>query len=426
MSMSLATIRRFAAISVGGAVAIACTPLALLRAQEEPRRIEYSIDDIVQMLIAQMSHSRVLARAKEGCRSFTFPMSDSAQAAVTAVGGDEVLISALSAVRECEKPKPAERTPINAAGTKEPPGVTYAPFTTLSGLKTRVASLSLSRDGGTIVGTDSGQLLAWDTRSGNRKSAVRIDTGYNWKGITFGDDHLTADGRLLVARVYGRVALIELETMINTPLSPMGYVSSVVLTSDGKTIVVDKYDEGIALVDVATRTVRLSIDAPRGGVLHRTRSVSTVIANDDASFVASEHFGEEGIRVWDGRRGDQVSRIDRYLGYGGKQFTPNGREIVAYGAIYSAATGKQQRTLSFAPEAITPDGLSGIVLSGGKLELRSIATGKVLSSTPLFPSTEKVTRHSLVLTPDRNVVVAILTSGSSDIRVWRVALPPLR
>jgi RNA polymerase sigma factor (sigma-70 family) len=341
------------------------------------------------------------------------------------------------------------------------------------------ASIAFSPDGKQIVTGSLSDVSVWDTGSGKEVSRLSRERDSGWAG---GAALLTADGRAILTherndqerfiRLRDRVTLKEIRKFAPDSvgfrcLTPdgkraigwshgdghykvevwdvtqgarirawdahKGYIWTMVLARDGKTLATGGADKVIRLWDVETGQLRRELDHPD--------VVSKLALSPDGKIVASltmhgvthgdvtSYQWEKRIRIWDVQSGKETRQLrmedtgDKHgypEGFSDVVFSPDGTRLATAGLdglvrLWDAATGNEQRRfltgrvgaqqLAFAADGQT------LAVAGTTIRLIDVPTGK--EKLPQFGRLARI--YSIAVAPDGH---SIATSGGDHIQLW--------
>jgi RNA polymerase sigma factor (sigma-70 family) len=280
-----------------------------------------------------------------------------------------------------------------------------------------IHALAISADGKMLASGSWGQVCFWDVASGQRLSTMKVNNDSVMQML------LTPDGNTLALRGQNNVIYLW-DRVGNKKLHELkghtGHVSSISLSSDGKTLVSGSWkDPYIRLWDVATGKEKLQFKA-------YDRDVVNVAFRPDGKVIASTGNGG-GLRLWEPTTGkklhDQTATVHLPMQL---VYSPDGKLLAGSdGAghlhIYDGSTGKHLRQFDAAPRTMagltfSPDGKTIATFWGGAntFDLWDVAGGKLLHP-------DAGHRHwitSLAFSADGQRVFSAAGISDYALRVW--------
>ncbi|WP_406488118.1 helix-turn-helix domain-containing protein [Streptomyces phaeochromogenes] len=295
-------------------------------------------------------------------------------------------------------------------------------------------AVAFGPDGRTVAAVSNGRVRAWDVATGRTRTAH--DSQGEGEAAVFSPDGRTyAD-----VRTDGSVQLRETATGIVRRTirdGPIGW-NKVVFAPDGRTLAIPVRGDTVRLwntasgtaqatvaaghhgrgamkvalsadgrtlitgnLDPTVRVHRLGADLPQTTLQGRaSTSVDDMAFSSDGRTVATVHQGPPGrgaVRLWDVRTGDHAATLalDTGLALRGKQLP---FPVWRLGAVGFSPTGR-----ALAVRAIK---------NGGVIEVRDVATGRLLKSRALGSS-------RAALSPDGTRLA--IAGGKGSVRIWHLS-----
>ena len=281
-----------------------------------------------------------------------------------------------------------------------------------------LSSMAFSPDG-TLIALGSGEyskpeglVLLYDVSTG--RNVATLDGYGRVSSIVFSSDSKT----LIVGSRDGTVRLWDVATRTNTATFEHGkHLTSVALSPDRSTLAVSLgyfYENGIVeLWDVATRTNFATLEG-------HTKGVNDLTFSPDGTTLAS---GSEDntVKLWDVAAGRSIATLQGHRSrIYSVTFSPEGNTL-ASGAwpevkLWDISTKRNIATLPEPDDvysvAFSPDGTTlASVIDGGMVKLWDISSQ---NSTALFEDKDLMDFPIAVFSPDGETLV----SGGSNIKLW--------
>jgi WD40 repeat protein/serine/threonine protein kinase len=245
---------------------------------------------------------------------------------------------------------------------------------TLEGHKGAIDAVALSADGRLIVSADvDAAVKTWDAATGK---LIRTKEGLPGNGVA-----VSADGRL-VARGEDTPVVWEAATGAEMPSfkDPVGSITSLAFTPDGRRIVSATYDCAVQVWDLKTGKVQRRWVIPPWQIRQRDPrergGITRVAVSGDGKRVIAAGWGQTA-KVWDLETGEEKFSLQGHTGRGNVcrsvAISANGRRIVTANderdiQAWDLLAGPESRTLQghlswIAAVALSADG--HIAVSGG-------------------------------------------------------------
>ena len=289
-------------------------------------------------------------------------------------------------------------------------------------------SVSLSGDGQTLVTAGSGEVRLWDVETGTLLNKLVL-------ADFLGKVSFSADGQTLASgsgfavhlwNVADGTLLKTLEEQLDHSFarSTAGWVNSVSFSGDGQTLASGSGDGKVRLWDVATGTLRKTLQG-------HTDSVNSVSFSPDGQTLASGS-GDGKVHLWDVETGTLLKTLEFGVAVRSVSFSPDGQTLASgHGRgsshemihLWDVATGTHLRGLKHSYDigalSFSPDGQMLVTAGLGDLRLWDVATGTLLKTLKGY-GTGSV--NSVSFSPDGQTLVTADSGG--DILLWRVVPRP--
>ena len=303
----------------------------------------------------------------------------------------------------------------------------------LTGNTGPVSSVAFSPDGSTIVsGYDSGDILVWDVKTGERKQTLIADQ--EWiRSVAFSPDgKIIASGGACVEGMCPGITLLDTQT--GERLKSFGglYTTlSLCFSPDGKVLASsgDDWDSNIRLWDVQTGERLKTLKKRTAFEDYEGRDVNSVVFSPDRRTIASGS-GNGTIRLWNVHTGEFIKYLEGHRkSVNSVVFSPNGNTLLSTGedgiCLWDVDTGEyiEEVEISAVSAAFSPDGKTCAIASETGISVRNARTFQFLkdlrenrgSEDNNFRGKDIGSIRSVAFSPDGNTIVSC---GGNNVHLW--------
>jgi WD40 repeat protein len=279
-----------------------------------------------------------------------------------------------------------------------------------------IFGVSLSRDGTRAIAANSaGNIMVWDTRSGNKIRQFATGGILNNHAVAF-----SPDGKSVVLPCTQMDTLhlwdIESGEHLATFAGDDGNVNAVAFSRDGALLVSGSSDKTVRLWNAETGELWKSF------VGLRRYATAASLSPDGATLLSAnvQWFGNQDItvNVWDAGHGQLTRQIKGKSSYD-IAFTPDCRSLLTLGAVWDVGSGEKTRDLFGTKyemvSAISRDGryaLSGV--REGTVTLRDFVTSEQLLSV----KAHAMSLSALAFSPDGRYFGTGCEANEDNLKVW--------